>query len=120
MDALLYQDELNKIFYAAHWCSGGLDIEIPNTGDYKLSHVGERQVLMVRDRVALKDKATDPGIRVVENRCAHRGVLYGFVFATFGDSAPPLEDYLGPNIMPWVNRIFKGDGGARHVHNVGR
>ena len=44
----------------------GLEIEIPNTGDYKLSFVGERQVVMVRDRVAPKDRGTDTGIRVVE------------------------------------------------------
>ena len=188
-DAQLYQQELDKIFYADHWCYVGLDIEIPNTGDYKLSHVGERQVLMVRDRVAPRDKATDNGIRVVENRCAHRGVrfcqtqhgnarafvcpyhqwtyklngdlaglpfkdgvkqdaregdavnggmpegfelkdhgltklrvavLHGLVFATFSDSAEPLEDYIGPNVMPWINRIFKDDdGGARKLTLLG-
>jgi salicylate 5-hydroxylase large subunit len=30
----------------------------------------------VRDRVAPKDRGTDHGIRVVENRCAHRGVRF--------------------------------------------
>jgi salicylate 5-hydroxylase large subunit len=35
-------------------------------------------------------------------------VLHGLVFATFSDVAEPLEDYLGPNIMPWLERIFKG------------
>ena len=175
-DAQLYQRELEKIFYGAHWCYVGLEVEIPNTGDYKLSHVGERQVLMVRDRIAPKDRATDHGIRVVENRCAHRGVrfcqtghgnarsfvcpyhqwtyklngdlaglpfkdgvkdgdcadrvnggmpegfdlkehgltklrvavLHGLVFATFSEVTEPLEDYLGPQIMPWLERIFNG------------
>ncbi len=51
-DAQLYQRELDKIFYGAHWCYVGLEAEIPNTGDFKLSFVGERQVIMVRDRVA--------------------------------------------------------------------
>ena len=184
-DAQLYQKELDAIFYGAHWCYVGLEIEIPNTGDYKLSHVGERQVLMVRDRVAPKDRATDTGIRVVENRCAHRGVrfcqtphgnarsfvcpyhqwtyklngdlaglpfkdgvkegdavnggmpadfdlkdhgltklrvavLHGLVFATFSEATPPIEDYLGPSIMPWVNRIFKSaDGSARKLTLLG-
>lgn len=172
-DAQLYQRELEKIFYGAHWCYVGLEAEIPNTGDYRLSHVGERQVIMVRDRVAPKDRGTDTGIRVVENRCAHRGVrfcqqqhgnarsfvcpyhqwtyklngdlaglpfkdgvkdgdcvnggmpegfslqdnglvklrvavLHGLVFATFSQDAEPLEDYLGPQVMPWLDRIFKG------------
>lgn len=172
-DEQLYQRELEKIFYGPHWCYVGLAVEIPNLGDFKLSHVGERQVVMVRDRVAPKDRDTDPGIRVVENRCAHRGVrfcqhpqgntrsfvcpyhqwtyklngdlaglpfkdgvkdgecvnggmpegfdlkdhgltklrvavLHGLVFATFSDAVEPLEDYLGPNLMPWLDRIFKG------------
>ena len=176
-NAQVHQQELDRIFYGKHWCYVGLDIEIPNTGDYKLSHVGERQVLMVRDRVAPKDRAIDHSIRVVENRCAHRGVrfcqtptgnarsfvcpyhqwtyklngdlaglpfkdgvkdgdvvnggmpagfdlkdhgltklrvavLHGLVFATFSEDAEPLEDYLGPNILPWVNRIFKSEGDA--------
>lgn len=172
-DAQLYQRELEKIFYGPHWCYVGLAVEIPNVGDFKLSHVGERQVVMVRDRVAPRDRDTDHGIRVVENRCAHRGVrfcqnpqgntrsfvcpyhqwtyklngdlaglpfkdgvkdgecvnggmpdgfelmdhgltklrvavLHGLVFATFSDAAEPLEDYLGANVMPWLDRIFKG------------
>ncbi len=172
-DAQLFERELEKIFYGQHWSYVGLEVEIPNIGDFRLSHVGERQVVMVRDRVAPKDRATDHGIRVVENRCAHRGVrfcqslqgntrsfvcpyhqwtyklngdlaglpfkdgvkegdcvnggmpegfnlqehgltrlrvavLHGLVFATFSDAAEPLEDYLGPNVMPWVERIFKG------------
>ena len=184
-DAQLYQQELNRIFYGAHWCYVGLEVEIPNTGDYKLSHVGERQVLMVRDRVAPKDRSTDSGIRVVENRCAHRGVrfcqtqhgnarsfvcpyhqwtyklngdlaglpfkdgvkdgdavnggmpegfaiqdhgltklrvavLHGLVFATFSEATEALEDYLGPNVMPWMNRIFKAeDGSARKLTLLG-
>jgi salicylate 5-hydroxylase large subunit len=172
-DEQLYQRELEKIFYGAHWSYIGLEVEIPNLGDFKLSHVGERQVVMVRDRVAPKDRATDHGIRVVENRCAHRGVrfcqhqqgnarsfvcpyhqwtyklngdlaglpfkdgvkdgetvnggmppdfdlknhgltklrvavLHGLVFATFSETVEPLQDYLGPNVMPWLDRIFKG------------
>ncbi|MEO6017536.1 MAG: Rieske 2Fe-2S domain-containing protein, partial [Polaromonas sp.] len=184
-DAQLYLQELEKIFYGAHWCYVGLEVEIPNTGDYKLSHIGERQVIMVRDRVAPKDRATDTGIRVVENRCAHRGVrfcqnqhgnarsfvcpyhqwtyklngdlaglpfkdgvkegecinggmpesfdlkdhgltklrvavLNGLVFATFSDSTEALEDYLGPQIMPWLNRIFRAeDGTARKLTLLG-
>ncbi len=172
-DEQLYQRELEKIFYGPHWCYVGLAVEIPNVGDFKLSHVGERQVVMVRDRVAPKDRDTDHGIRVVENRCAHRGVrfcqnpqgntrsfvcpyhqwtyklngdlaglpfkdgvkdgecvnggmpagfdlkdhgltklrvavLHGLVFATFSEAAEPLEDYLGANVLPWLDRIFKG------------
>ncbi len=199
-DRELYWRELEAIFYGAHWCYVGLEVEIPNLGDYKLSHIGERQVLLVRDRKKLGSDSKfaaarsaadagpadgrsaklesdpnflDDGIRVVENRCAHRGVrfcqnahgnarsfvcpyhqwtyklngdlaglpfkdgvkdgdhvnggmpedfelkdhgltklrvatLHGLVFATFSDQTEPLEDYLGPNVLPWLERIFKG------------
>ncbi|AEG93700.1 aromatic ring-hydroxylating dioxygenase subunit alpha [Ramlibacter tataouinensis] len=181
-DTQLYRRELEKIFYGPHWCYVGLEVEIPNVGDYRLSWVGERQVILVRDRVAPKDRGTDHGIRVLENRCAHRGVrfcqppmdgrtgnarsfvcpyhqwtyklngelaglpfkdgvqavgadgspcvhggmpegfdlkahgltrlrvavLHGLVFATFDPQAEPLEQYLGPQILPWLDRIFQG------------
>jgi salicylate 5-hydroxylase large subunit len=172
-DAQLYQRELVQIFYGEHWSYVGLEVEIPNTGDFKLTSVGERQVIMVRDRVAPRDRGSDSGIRVVENRCAHRGVrfcqqshgnarsfvcpyhqwtyklngelaglpfkdgvkegdrvnggmpadfdlkqhgliqlrvavLHGLVFATFSASVEPLQDYLGPQVMPWLERIFAG------------
>ncbi|MCY7319777.1 MAG: aromatic ring-hydroxylating dioxygenase subunit alpha [Ramlibacter sp.] len=190
-DAQLYQRELEKIFYGEHWSYVGLEVEIPATGDFKLCHIGERQVIMVRDRKKLGSDSkfgtarsampvklesdpnfSDPGIRVVENRCAHRGVrfcqqphgnarsfvcpyhqwtyklngdlaglpfkdgvkdgdcvnggmpaqfdlkdhgltklrvavLHGLVFATFSDSVEPLHDYLGPQLRPWLDRIFK-------------
>ena len=183
-DAQLYQRELDAIFYGPHWSYVGLEVEIPKLGDFKLSHVGERQVIMVRDRVAPADVGIDSGVRVVENRCAHRGVrfcqqphgnarsfvcpyhqwaykfngdlvglpfkngvkdgdtvnggmpadfdvknhgltklrvavLHGLVFATFSDAAEPLEDYLGPQILPWIDRIFKGPDGARKLTLLG-
>lgn len=176
-DADLYRRELDRLFYGPHWNYVGLTAEIPHTGDYKLGWVGERQVIMVRDRVAPKDRATDHGIRVVENRCAHRGVrfcqppmdgqvgnarsfvcpyhqwtyklngdlaglpfkdgvkdgdcvnggmppdfdlsrngltklrvavLHGLVFATFSDEAEPFDDYIGPQLRPWIDRVFDG------------
>ncbi|MDD0836952.1 aromatic ring-hydroxylating dioxygenase subunit alpha [Curvibacter sp. HBC61] len=170
-DAQLHERELQRLFYGEHWNYVGLEAEVPQPGDYRLSWVGERQVILVRDRVAPADRGRDPGLRVVENRCAHRGVrfcqaphgrvrsfvcpyhqwtyklngdlvglpfkdgvrdgdcvhggmpegfdlrqhgltrlrvavLHGLVFATFSDSVAPLEDYLGPQIMPWLDRLF--------------
>ena len=172
-DAQLYRRELERIFHGAHWSYVGLEIEVPAVGDFKLSSVGERQVILVRDRVAPRDRGTDHGIRVLENRCAHRGVrfcqqphgnarsfvcpyhqwtyklngelaglpfkdgvkegdavhggmpagfsladngltrlrvavLHGLVFATFSADTEPLEQYLGPQILPWLDRIFRG------------
>ncbi|MGV2288046.1 anthranilate 1,2-dioxygenase large subunit AndAc [Trinickia sp. YCB016] len=30
----------------------------------------------------------------------------GLVFATFSDETPPLVDYIGPQMLPWVDRVF--------------
>ena len=165
-DPAIYQLELERFFYGPHWCYVGLEAEIPKAGDYRLSRVGERQVIMVRDRSG--------EIHVVENRCAHRGVRFcqkpsgnarsfvcpyhqwtyklngelaglpfrhgakqadgsvhggmpadfdlkqhgltrlrvarygGLVFASFAADVPDFADYIGPEVMPWLDRIFQG------------
>lgn len=162
-DEKVYQQELEKIFYGNHWSYVGLACEIPNTGDFKTSWVGEREVIVTRHH---------SDIHVFENRCAHRGVrfcqekhgnakslvcpyhqwrynlkgdligvpfehgavkgdrrcggmpeefdkkqhgtvklnvacLHGVIFASFSDSVEPIEQYLGPSILPWFERTFK-------------
>jgi salicylate 5-hydroxylase large subunit len=64
----IYKRELERFFYSGHWCYVGLEAEVPNSGDFKRTAVGERSVIMVRDR--------EGGINVVENACAHRGVRF--------------------------------------------
>lgn len=67
-DEEIYQRELERLFYGPHWNYVGLACEIPNPGDFKRTWIGERSVLIVRDR--------DGTINGVENRCAHRGVQF--------------------------------------------
>jgi salicylate 5-hydroxylase large subunit len=164
-DDAVYRDELERFFYRGHWCYVGLEGEIPGAGDFRRSKVGERSVIMVRD--------TDGAVRVVENRCAHRGVAFcrerhghvkgftcpyhqwnynlkgelvglpfrrgvkqdgqvlggmpadfklaehgltqlrvavrgGIVFASFDPDVPPFEDYVGPEVLHYVDRVFHG------------
>ena len=166
-DPQVYRRELERMFYGhGHWCYVALEAELPKFGDYKISYVGERQVIVVRER--------DGSLNVVENRCAHRGVRFcqkprgntrsfvcpyhqwtyklngdlaglpfrqgvkkddgevqggmppdfdmkqhgltklkvavynGLVFASFDHDAPGFEDYIGPDVLPWLNRIFDG------------
>jgi len=161
----LHKRELERFFYKAHWCYVGLEAEVPNTGDFKRTAVGERSVIMVRD--------ADGSINVVENVCAHRGMRFcrerhgnkkdfvcayhqwsytlkgdlqgvpfrrgvkqdgqvnggmpadfktsdhgltklkvavrgGVVFASFDHEVEPLEDYLGPTILGYFDRLFNG------------
>ncbi|WP_211221805.1 aromatic ring-hydroxylating dioxygenase subunit alpha [Granulicoccus phenolivorans] len=34
--------------------------------------------------------------------------FHGLLFATFSEETPDIEDYLGPEMQPWVERIVKG------------
>jgi salicylate 5-hydroxylase large subunit len=164
-DPVLHKKELERFFYTKHWNYVGLDAEIPNTGDYKRTVVGERSVIMVRD--------ADGSISVVENVCAHRGMQFcrerhgnkkefvcpyhqwsytlkgdlqgvpfrrgvkqdgkvnggmpadfntadhslkklkvatrgGVVFASFDHGIESLEDFLGPVILGYFDRLFDG------------
>ena len=172
-DEALYQHEMERLFYQGHWCYVGLECEIPKAGDYKRTQIGERSVVMVRER----GKAGQPdAIHVLENRCAHRGVAFvrersgsarsfvcpyhqwtyklngdlvgltfkngvervnadgsktqqggmgedfalcdhglnklkvarrgGVIFASFDPAVESFEDYLGPDVLHYFDRIF--------------
>lgn len=162
-DPALYREELERFFYRGHWCYVGLACEVPAPGDFKRTSIGERSVILLRDETG--------ALRVVENRCAHRGAAFcrerhgnvkrlvcpyhqwnynlrgelvgvpfrqglrrdgqvrggmpedfdparhglralrvaergGAVFATFDDAAPAFEDYVGPEVLHYVDRVF--------------
>ena len=164
-DPETYQRELERIFYAKHWCYIGLEAEIPNAGDFKRTNVGERSVIASRGQ--------DGEVYIVENVCAHRGAKFcrepfgnqkehicpyhqwsfdlkgnlqgvplrrgvksegkvqggmpkdfdpkehhltqlkvarrnGVIFASFDHDVEPLEDYLGPTILQYFDRVFNG------------
>ena len=63
-DPDVFAREMDVFFYGDTWNYVALDCEIPDVGSYKRSWVGERQVIVVRGK---------DGIKVLENRCAHRG-----------------------------------------------
>lgn len=67
-DADIYALELERIFYGPHWSYVGLEVELPQPRSFKTTQIGERGVIVTRDR--------DGAIHVVENRCAHRGVRF--------------------------------------------
>ena len=67
-DPVVYEQEQERIFRGPSWCYVGLSTEIPNPGDFRRSHVGDKSVVLVRDG--------DGGINVLVNRCAHRGVQF--------------------------------------------
>jgi phenylpropionate dioxygenase-like ring-hydroxylating dioxygenase large terminal subunit len=66
-DEAVYRAEQTNIFQGPTWQFVGLEVEIPNSGDFKTSFIGETPMIVVRDR--------DGSVNVLENRCAHRGAL---------------------------------------------
>lgn len=160
-DADVYERELERIFYGPHWSYVGLEVEVPDAGSFKRTAIGERSVIMVRNRAG--------EINVLENRCAHRAMRFcqertgkvktlvcpyhqwnynldgkllgvpfqrgvkgqggmdadfsleehglnrlkvatynGLVFASFDEAVEPFEEYLGADVLRYVNRTFDG------------
>ena len=64
-DPDIYLKELDNIWYGDHWIYCGLEIEVPEPGNYRTLTLGQRPVIMVRNSA--------DQISVMENRCAHRG-----------------------------------------------
>ncbi|MGK2943082.1 MAG: aromatic ring-hydroxylating oxygenase subunit alpha [Immundisolibacter sp.] len=63
----IFRLELERIFYGPEWHPVAHNGEIPNVGDYKTFHLGERPLLIVHGQ--------DGQVRVFYNACAHRGTL---------------------------------------------
>jgi phenylpropionate dioxygenase-like ring-hydroxylating dioxygenase large terminal subunit len=64
-DSDIYLQEQARIFRGNAWHYLGLDAEVPNSGDYKTTYIGDTSVLMVRNE--------DGNVNGLVNRCAHRG-----------------------------------------------
>lgn len=160
-DPAVYAREQERIFAGRSWCYVGLTAEVPNTGNYKRSYVGDTPVVLTRDE--------DGELNVFVNRCAHRGVQFcreqlghaeefvcpyhqwtydlqgsligvpfrrgvkglggmpaefelggnglqvlnvaerhGVVFASFDQNMPSFEEYLGPTMLQYFDRVFDG------------
>ncbi len=66
-DEEIYQHEQKYLFQGKAWHFLGLDIELPNHGDYKTMPVGDTSVIVVRNK--------NGDLNAMVNRCAHRGNL---------------------------------------------
>lgn len=65
-DQKIFDLEMERIFCGDGWSYVGLCAEIPAPGDYLVSQIGQRSVVITRDQ--------EGEIHGFANRCAHRGV----------------------------------------------
>lgn len=65
-DPQIFEEEMTRIFCGESWAYVGLEVEIPNPGDYLVTVIGDQSVVITRD-----EKGEIQGFA---NRCAHRGV----------------------------------------------
>lgn len=157
----IFERERERIFFGETWSFVALEAEIPDTGSFKRSYVGDVPVVVTRDE--------NGDIHAFENRCAHRGAEFcralrgkaenftcpyhqwmydlsgklmavpfrrgdrgeggmpkdfklddhnpkrlnvttrhGVVFASFSDTVPSLEEYLGPENLEQFDVVFAG------------
>ena len=75
-DPAVYEAEMTRIFRGEIWHHLGLEIEIPETGDYRLMEVGDTPIIVMRNGAG--------GISALVNRCAHRGTM--LLFEPFGNA----------------------------------
>ena len=65
-DPGIFAREMERIFSGPSWAYVGLEAEIPQPGDYLVTRIGVRSVVIARDE--------EGAIHGFANRCAHRGV----------------------------------------------
>ncbi|MFM1816564.1 MAG: hypothetical protein RLZ98_3259 [Pseudomonadota bacterium] len=66
-DPDIYAREQERIFRGPVWNFLCLECEIPNSGDYKNTYVGDNPVVVVRDETG--------AVNAMVNRCAHKGAI---------------------------------------------
>ncbi len=65
-DPGIFEREMERIFCGPSWSYVGLEAELPESGDYLVTRIGNRSVVVTRDQSG--------EIHGFANRCAHRGV----------------------------------------------
>ncbi|MEO6984551.1 MAG: aromatic ring-hydroxylating dioxygenase subunit alpha [Paralcaligenes sp.] len=92
IDEEIFALEMEHLF-ANTWVYVGHDSQVPNAGDFITTTVGDQPVIMVRH--------TDKTVRVLHNRCSHKGVMVA------GDTCGNTGKFFRCPYHAWT---FKTDG----------
>lgn len=106
-DEAIFQQEMERIFYKG-WVYVGHESEIPNPNDFVVRVMGQRPVVLCRGQ--------DGKIRVLENKCRHRGntvcqeqrgnskffrcAYHGWVYSNTGELAEMTHPSIYGERMP--------------------
>ena len=96
-DPAVHAAEMVRIFRGPIWHYLGLEVEIPNPGDYRLIDFGETPVIVMRNAAG--------EIRALVNRCAHKGTM--LLYKPFGSVSELMCIYH--------NWMFDLDGCLRSI-----
>jgi phenylpropionate dioxygenase-like ring-hydroxylating dioxygenase large terminal subunit len=66
-DAEIYRMEQERIFRGPVWHYLGLEAELPETGSFRTTHIGETPVIVARNK--------DGAVHAFVNRCSHKGAM---------------------------------------------
>ncbi|GGB85142.1 3-phenylpropionate/cinnamic acid dioxygenase subunit alpha [Marinobacterium zhoushanense] len=99
-DQAIYEQELEKIF-ARCWLFVAHESQIPNTGDYVTTTMGEDEVIVIRQK--------DGGIKVFLNACPHRGNKV--CFAESGTTRGFICNYHGWSFNVQGNLVGQHESG---------
>src|SRR2546426_514018 len=81
-DPQVYEQEMRLIFCGESWAYVGLEVEIPQPGDFSRE---------------------EHGLTALQTTVRH-----GVVFASFSTQVEPFADYLGPTMLTYFDRVFAG------------
>jgi len=99
-DPELYAWEQDRIFRGPAWSFLGLEVEIPEPGDYVTNQVGDTPVIVVR--------TPDGGINALVNRCVHKGSIICY-------HSKGRRDRRYNFVCPYHNWIYDFDGNLTSI-----
>ncbi|MBY0269421.1 MAG: aromatic ring-hydroxylating dioxygenase subunit alpha [Burkholderiales bacterium] len=99
-DHEIYSWEQDLIFRGPTWSFLGLEVEIPEPGDYITTFIGDSPIIVVR--------TADGGINALVNRCVHKGSIICY--------EPKGSRKRAHNfVCPYHNWIYDFEGGLKTI-----
>ena len=106
-DEALYCREQERVFRGETWNFLGLEAELLGSRAHRATFVGDTRVVVTRDANGLLEAFERPPSGSPSPAKLRVARLCGLVFGTFSEETPALEEYLGPEILPRIERVMR-------------